>query len=171
MANQATDSSNSIASQRDQWFEDMIAQLRIDQLQLETNTASREKREHYEALIVGDAESILLQQQLRVTHHFVSRLVRTFVEKALPYFSKISRLAATANDAEVLMWIELKEEDESLEDQLTMVEAEVNAAYHNQGYDLDMMIVEVADAIPTPEHYVEIYNANEPLPSPPAAGN
>ena len=161
---------HSARTKQDQWFEEIIQQLRIDQLQLQTNTASRAKRERYETLIAGDPEQLLLQQQASVTRHFVGNLVRDFVQRAIPHLPRIQRLAATANDAEVLMWIELKAEDELLEDQLTLIEAEVNAAFHDRGYDLDLMIVEAEDGLSKPAHYVEIYNADEPLPSTPAAG-
>ena len=170
MANLTTRSTRSASAERDEWFEEIIAQLRIDQLQLETNTASREKRERYETLMSGDPERLLLQQQAGVTRHFVGLLVRDFVRRAIPHLPRIKLLAATANDAEVLMWIELKAEDELLEDQLTLIEAEVNAAFHDRGYDLDLMIVEAEDELSKPAHYVEIYSADEPLPSAPAPG-
>ena len=154
---------------RDRWFEDIIAQLRVDQLQLSTNTAPPEKRQRYDALIEGSAEGVLLVQQGSVTRHFVERLVRQFVKGARPHLARIKTLAATANDSEVLMWIELRREDELLEDQLTLLEAEVNAQFHDWGYDLDLMIVEATDAIPVPEHYSVIYRTDESLPGTPTA--
>ena len=157
-------------NERERWFDEIVASLRVDQLQLETGTAPADKRAHYDRLMSGDPEQILLSQQVAVTRHFVGQLLRRFVMLALPHLPRISAMAATANDAEVLMWIELREEDELLEDQLTMIEAEVNAEFHAKGYDLDLMIVEAEDDLPVPEHYAMIYDAHEPLPSALAAG-
>ena len=158
------------AARRDRWFDDVVAQLRVDQLQLQTDTASEAKRAHYDLLVGGDADALLLRQQEQVTQHFVTRLLVSFVVKLRPHLPRIRAVAATSNDAEVLLWIELREEDELLEDQLTMIEAEVNAEFHDRGYDADLMIVEREDALPIPEHYAVLYHADESLPSAPTTG-
>ena len=162
-------SSSTDQSRRASWFNDMVAQLRVDEIQLETNTASKEKRERYDVLMNSSPEDILQKQQEIVTRHFVTKLLVDFLRESKPHWPRISRLAASANDAEVLMWIELKAEDELLEDQLTMIEASVNSRYHDLGYDLDFMVVEAEDEIPVPEHYALIPIANEPLSSTPKA--
>lgn len=139
----------------------MVAQLRVDELALETQTATTEKREHYEMLINGSPEQLLLRQQEGVTRHFVSKMLVDFVRLSLPHWPRIRRLAASANDSEVLLWIELFEEDDLLENQLTDIEARVNSRFHELGYDLELMVVEADDQLTIPSHYAILHDVGE----------
>ena len=65
------------------------------------------------------------------------------------------KLAFDINDTEVLVWAEIDNNNEELEKQLILAEAQVNSRYHQYGYDMTSMIVEESDLLPIPNHYSE----------------
>lgn len=85
--------------------------------------------------------------------HWSTKLLFQFLQESRPYWLRLNCIAVSSNESEAFVWIELNEEDDQLEDQLTMLEASVNARYHYLGYDLDMMIVEAEAQIAIPDQY------------------
>ena len=53
----------------------------------------------------------------------------------------------------VLVWAEINDDDEQMEDKLILSEAKINAKYHLYGFDMESTIVETSDKLPVPNHY------------------
>lgn len=141
-----------------EWFERLIAQLHVDQLTVSTHTARPDQQTFYESIIHGDGNRAMAIQQQGVTKFFVTQILSLFISRIQPHLPRLAKVATALTDSEVLLWIETKADDELLEDQLTEIEAEINAKFHPYRYDVEMMIVESADRLPVPPHYFSLYD-------------
>lgn len=83
--------------------------------------------------------------------HFVSKIIFEYLQllgKRLP-----RKLAFDFNDSEVLVWAEIEDDDEGMERFMILTEADVNARYHQFGFDMTTTLVEASDEFPLPNHY------------------
>lgn len=92
-----------------------------------------------------DASQALIKD---VVFNFLSEIKK---RKALP-----SKLAFSLTPATVLVWAEIADNDENLEDQLLLAESKVNAYAKQFDFCIDTMIVEKSDNIPVPSHYTVV---------------
>ena len=89
--------------------------------------------------------------KMNANQHFIKNVIVEYLQeisKKLPI-----RLAFDLDDSEVLVWAEINDDDEEMENFLLLAEAKVNANYHKYGYDLTSTIVEVRDGLSIPNHY------------------
>jgi hypothetical protein len=138
-------------SNLEKWFDDLVAELRSHQVQLETNTASKEMKKIYETVLTGNANQLAHLGKFNAQKHFVTRIIIEYIEllkNKLPL-----KLAFNFNDSEVLVWAEIDGEDSIKERELLKAEAEINAKYHPFGFDMETTIVEKEDCLPIPNHY------------------
>ena len=61
------------------------------------------------------------------------------------------------SDASVLVWAEIADDDELMEDQLRLAQAKINAQYSQYGFYLSSTIVEESDCMPIPSHYQPLF--------------
>lgn len=141
----------SIQSVQSGWFDELIAAIRTHQLQLETNTATDDIKSAYHTLMNGSSEDLAMLNKISANRHFIKGMILKYI--ALLQSVNPLKLAFDMDDSEVLVWAEIKDDDEQTEDLLLMAEAEVNAIYHQFGYDLTSTIVEQRDNLPIPNHY------------------
>jgi tRNA A22 N-methylase len=142
---------NPVQNTTEQWFDELVSTLRTHQLMIETQTIDEDKKKFYDILQGSNT--------LEVSH--LSRTIsqRQIIGSILWDYLKIikdnkpQKLAFDYNDSEVLVWAEIDENNEQLEKQLYLAEAQINAKYHQYGFDMTSMIVENTDNITTPNHY------------------
>ena len=146
-----TDTLEPIKTNLDPWFDQLVATLRLHQIQLETETASPELREFYSVILSGNDDQMGLLNKMAAQRHFVGKIVYDYVR--LLGKQQPRKLAFDFNDSEVLVWAEINEDDEDMEGFLIMTEAKINAKYHDFGFDMTSMVVEVCDQLPVPNHY------------------
>jgi Mg2+ and Co2+ transporter CorA len=140
------------------WFDEFIATIRTHQLQLETNTANSELENLYKIIFSGNTSQMAKLAKDNANQHFIKAMVLEYLKEihnAMP-----NKLAFDMNDNEVLVWAEINDDAEELENQLILAEAKVNAKYHQYGYDITSMITETSDYLSLPSHYVEYKNNN-----------
>lgn len=138
------------------WFDEFVATLRSHQVQLETNTASRDLKAFYENLFSGNMDAMLKTSKQTSQEYFVKRIIVDYLEKLNKNLPK--KLAFDFNDSEVLVWAETDDNNEQMERKLILTEAAVNAHYHEYGFSMTTTIVETEDQMPVPNHY-KIYQA------------
>ena len=133
------------------WFDDFVATLRSHEVQLQTGVASSELQNFYETVFSGNADQIVHLGKNMAQKHFVARIIVDFMQniKGLEPL----KLAFNFNDSEVLVWAEVKDNDEFTERALLVAEAKVNAKYHPFGFDMETTIVEKQDGLAVPNHY------------------
>lgn len=134
-----------------QWFEDMVSTLRTHEVMLETNTADEKTRHLYHTLIEGNVDEISHLTRMAAQKHFFTKLLFGFMH--LIDLEKLNKLAFDFNHSELLAWIEIPTDDEALERELILAEAQVNAEHHRYGFHLQTTIVEEEDKLLIPSHY------------------
>jgi len=142
---------NNIQTIKDAWFDEFIAAIRTHQLQLETNTASQELKKMYDVAMHGSDNDLAVLSKMSANQHFIKKVIvqyLTEVAKQMPI-----KLAFDLDDSEVLVWAEIKDDDEETENFLLLSEAKVNSMFHKYGYDLTSTIVETRDKVSIPNHY------------------
>ena len=132
------------------WFDDYIRDLRVRQLSLETGTADAKTTSFFDAAMEGDL--IKMSQMVREMSH--STIIKQIIFDYIALIGNLPlKLAFDLSRSEVLVWAEIKENEEELEDKLIMAEAKINAKFHNRGFDLTTMIVEENEYLSIPNHY------------------
>lgn len=133
------------------WFDNFIATLRTHQVQLETQTADSELKKFYETILGGNADELAHLGKTAAQKYFIPRIVVDYIK--LIATNKPLKLAFDFNDAEVLVWAEIKDGEEELEKALLKAEAYINSKYHSYGFDMESTIVESSDNLNVPNHY------------------
>ena len=136
------------------WFNALIEDLELLQLQLETGIATHELKKVYDTLRGGDPTEI---------HHLNTEMAKKFfIAQVIQDYLKITdsvtfnKLAFSPNDSQILVWAEIEDDDTKTEKAIILAEAEINAKYYAHGWTLDTTIVEIADQISVPTNYKSI---------------
>lgn len=140
-------------SQMSMWFNNLVSKIRVDELSIETNTASTEVSDFYSLAMNGNIEDLLLFNREGANKYFIAHMLYEFVSllKESPV-----ELAFSFSGNNVLAWAKTKDNDEATENMLYMSEAEVNAKYSDKGYSIVATVVEESDNLSTPPHYSPI---------------
>jgi hypothetical protein len=136
------------------WFEDLVAIIRADQLQIESNIASPQKAEFYNNLILGQMDKAMYMSRNMSTMHFIGKLLNDYVDiikKSLPESNY--KIAVDLSDAKVLVWAQIEDNNENQEDVILLTEARINAKYSDHGFYVSSTITELSDNLTIPNHY------------------
>jgi hypothetical protein len=144
-----------VQTARDAWFDEFIATIKTDQLLLDTDIANKEIRDVYGMLMRGNQDELALSNKISSHKYFVQNLILDYLKLTILEQLDV-RLAFDFDNAEILVWANINDNDTATENRLLMIEAEVNAKYHNKGYDLTTTIVENRDKLAIPSHYIQL---------------
>lgn len=139
----------------DEWFDQFIASLRVDQLELQTDTAGHNKKEVYHHLIEGNGIQLISDFVVKSTQLFVFDMVNDFIKEIMSRSVKWTKLAFDLSDKKVLVWAEVEDDDESSEDGIILAQAKTNYHFQGHGFSISTTIVEEGDHASVPSHYVE----------------
>jgi hypothetical protein len=133
------------------WFDEFIATIRTNQLQLETDTTLEDLKRMYNILFSGNERETILHLKATADQYYIKSIT---VEYLHEISSKMPlKRAFDLDDSEVLVWAEIENDNEVIEDFLLLTEASINARFHQFGYDLSSTIVETRDRLSIPNHY------------------
>jgi hypothetical protein len=138
------------------WFDGFMNHLRVDHIALETNTASSEKRDFYQRMATADATDLAFTSRIQSSRHFLGQLILSYIDELKQRQVEPRQLAMDFSDASVLVWAEIDDDDEAMEDQLRLAQAKINAQYSQYGFYLSSTIVETSDCLAIPSHYQSI---------------
>lgn len=138
------------------WFDDLVSSIRVDQLQLETNTASAEKETFYNNFISGNHIENMAEMRSITSKTFIEELVFFYLKELKLRAVHLEKLAFVLSDAKVLVWAEINDNDDSNEDNLLLSEAKTNAHFSKYGFHVSSTIVEESDSLEVPPHYQKV---------------
>lgn len=138
------------------WFDRFMHHLKVDHLALETNTASSEKQDFYQRMATADATDLALTSRIQSSRHFLGQLILSYISELKQRHVEPLQLAMDFSDASVLVWAEIDDDNELMEDQLRLAQAKINAQYSQYGFYLSSTIVEHSDCLAIPSHYQSI---------------
>lgn len=150
----ATDQQNRI----EVWFNEFVASVRADELALATGVASDEKKEMYHSLMDTNITDMVDVNVRSAKKHYISSMLLDYVRE-LRASNKFpfKKMAVSFNNAELLVWAEIENDNWVIEKNLIMTEAKINSIYHKKGFDMTTTIVEECDHLPVPNHYIMLY--------------
>ena len=140
----------------DQWFESLISSIKVDHLQLKTDTATIEKKRIYDNMIEGRFSDMALDMRNSSSQFFIEELVKDFISELNERKVSTHKLAFDLSDAKVLVWAEIDDLDEQSEDGLILAEARINAHFSKYGFHISSTIVEKSDNLFVPPHYSSV---------------
>lgn len=158
MTKTAENTASQQSNKQDQWFESMINTIKVDQLQLQTNTATEEKTRVYTNIIEGKHSENYLDMRNMSSQFFIEELVKEYISELSERKVSTNQLAFDLSDAKVLVWAEINDFDEESEDGLILAEAKTNSRFSNYGFHISSTIVEQGDNLSVPPHYSSIKN-------------
>jgi hypothetical protein len=141
------------SSKTEQWFDDLVATLRSHQIQLETNTANNQVKSLYETLMASDHEELLKRNRVLALKYFVPKMLIELMRAFSPFKEHLQKLAVDFNSSELLLWIQLPDNYEKVEDQLLLASSRVSLNYKEYGFAINVDIVEEEDKVDVPQHY------------------
>jgi len=140
----------------DIWFSAIIDHIKVDHFLMTTKSAPKETQNFYDNLIHGDGEEVVNTMREVSSKFYVSKIVNDYINE-LKLSGKIPlKLAMGLSDSKLLIWSEINDNDEEMENALLIAEAKVNAKYYKNGFFINSTIIESSDNIPIPPHYQSI---------------
>lgn len=133
------------------WFDDVVAQLRTHQLSLEMDVANDDLKSFYSTMMHGNSYQLAKMGKDLSNQFFIPKILLEYlslVKKDMPI-----KLAFDMSGSEILIWAEIDDDNWEMEQKLILSEAKINAKYHEYGYDLTSMIVERSEQLNIPKHY------------------
>jgi len=138
------------------WFGQLVHQIKIDQLQLQTGVANQETSEFYKNALMGNTDELLKRFRNEASQVFIDKTIRCFINELKQRKVKPERLAFALTPATILAWAEINDDDGNTEDAILLAESKANSIAREFEYSLDTMIVEKSDCINIPSHYIPI---------------
>lgn len=138
------------------WFDNMVSNLRYDQTLIENEIIEEEKKKIYDALISGDHNFMHSYARQSSSAFFITNMVEAYFKELVKSKSKPKNLALELSDSKILVWAEIKEEDELMENALILAEAKINAFFSKYGFHISSTIVDETDGIKVPDQYKKV---------------
>lgn len=144
------------AAIRDQMFDEFVQTIRLDQWQLESGVASKEKQALYEPLINRDYRQMAINSRNQSSFALAKDLATTFAFELGKTGKKPNKLAMQLSTNGILVWATINDDDEETEDAIYIAEANTNSAFHKFGLHISATVLEESDNYPIPKQYQEI---------------
>ncbi|NER18761.1 hypothetical protein [Spongiivirga citrea] len=138
------------------WFTELVGALRTDQIKINNGIIEPEKEDFYDKMIFGGFEEMVLKQQEVSSKFYIAKMLNDYFTEFTKRKAKPLRLGLDLSNSKILVWAEIKMDDEDTEDALILTEAAVNSTYSQHGFLISSTIVEDCDALLLPRHYKEV---------------
>lgn len=156
MVAQSLHKKQSQADNIESWFDGMVANLRYDQTLLENEIIDDNKKKVYDAMISGDQEFMHNFGRQASSAYFISKMIESYFKELIKTQSKPNKIALELSDSKILVWAEISEDDETMENGLILAEAKINAFFSKYGFHISSTIVENTDGLEVPNHYKNV---------------
>jgi len=132
---------------------DIMNHLEMDKMIFKENVATDEKQKLYETFVKGNPLDILQKLRVDTSKAFIGVAMKEYFKQLNVRSAQPIQLAVSSNDAKLLVWAEIKDDDEKTENALIMSEAFVNSIISKYGFYFVTTIVEQSDNTSIPPHY------------------
>ncbi len=138
----------------DSFIESLVAHVRSDQIQIETQTSSPAIENFYSSIFSRDLDQLAKINIDNSNLYFIGKIIADYVGcLTTEYNYNPEKLAFFFDNSTVLVWAQIKDDDTESERFLILAEAKVNGKYFQYGFQIDTTIVEESDRISIPNHY------------------
>ena len=115
-----------------------------------------DKKKVYDALISGDQDFMHNYARQTSSAFFITNMVEAYFKEIIQAKSKPNKIALELSNSKILVWVEIVEDDQLMEDTLILAEAKINAYFSKYGFHISSTIVEDSDSLDVPEHYKNV---------------
>lgn len=154
-----TKTQNTIAvTSTEAWFNQLVHDIRVDELTLKTKTINPIKEGLYSDLIAGNTDKVIHEFKDLLSKHVISQITLSYMKELVELLkdSIPLKLAFRLTNSKILVWAEIKDDDDTCEDALIIAEAKINALYGDKGFHISSTIVEASDKLLLPPHYTNV---------------
>ena len=144
-------------------LEEFMGEINDDKFCMMEGTLSKAKFEFWEKVHQArknktDAQNFVLGQKSELDARFLRLAINSYIHtiSKLDSIDNFLKVALRVNDnllLDVDAWVELKDEDELAERDITLATANFNTKIQNLGYYFNLMVVEESDNIEIPEGF------------------
>lgn len=142
------------------WFDKMVANLRYDQTLIENDILEEGKKEVYDTMMSGNHESMSDLGRKYSTTYFISTIIDKYFKELIKTKNKPNKIALELSHSNILVWAEIKDDDDMMENALILAEAKINAYFSKFGFNISSTIVEKCDGLEVPDHYKKVSVVN-----------
>lgn len=140
----------------DHWFESFIDDIKTDHLLISSGVANEDKKNLYKAIMNNDSLVLAKTSRDLSTMVFIKSLVQEYIKELLELKNLPLKLALGLSDSKILVWAEIEDNNEEMEEALLIAEAKVNGKFYNDGFYINSTIIESCDNLNIPSHYQKI---------------
>jgi hypothetical protein len=145
-----------LALKVDTWFGDIIDHIKVDHFLITNNAATKETKSLYDDLIHGDGANLIINMRRESTRFFITKIINDYINELKSSGKFPLKLAMGLSDSKLLVWSEIRDNDEETENALLIAEAKVNGRYYDNGFYINSTIIESSDNLSIPPHYQTI---------------
>jgi len=131
----------------------------LESLRISINSllsSSDQKKKFYDALIANDRDFMHSYARNASSAFFITNMVEAYFKELSKFESKPTKIALELSNSKILVWAEIKEDDESMEDALILTEAKINSYFYEYGFHISSTIIEDCDGLNVPSHYKNV---------------
>lgn len=147
---------NDLTLKVDKWFGDIIDHIKVDHFLISNDAATGDTKNFYDDLIHGDGSNLIINMRRDSTRFFITKIINDYINELKSSGKFPVKLAMGLSDSKLLIWSEIKDNDEETENALLIAEAKVNGKYYDNGFYINSTIIESSDNLPIPPHYQTI---------------
>jgi len=148
--------SDTSADNANNFFDEMVSKLRYDEQLFINDIMPEKERTFYSKVMSGDIENITLQMRETTSQYFIANLLGTYLQDLLSSKKYPKKIAFELSDSNILVWAEIYNEDDTMENALILSQAKANAHFSKFGFHISTTIVDECDGLPVPSHYKTI---------------
>jgi hypothetical protein len=138
------------------WFENLIADIDVQQPALYTDDDDENVRALYQHAIAGSYGDVLKTIRKEATQVLIKNVVLKFLQEVIDRNALPDTLAFALTPSTILVWAEIDDDDETREDNLLMAETKMNVYASQFNLSIDTLVVEKSDLLQVPDHYIKI---------------
>jgi hypothetical protein len=151
------DSLNIKANAAKEWFDNVVHNLRFDEQLYQNDIMPDERKEVLDNMISGNQPAVHGYVRQISTQYFIENLLNEYINELLGVYKKSpKKLGLELSDSKILVWAEIKAEDEAAENALILSQAKVNSKYEQYGFHISSTIVDENDNLEIPNHYTKV---------------
>lgn len=135
------------------FLEQMLNQVVTDTMMHDIKALPNDTHKLYNDLATGNIEHALELSKDAYFMHVYQKLISDYFSKLSFSETKPNQLAVCLSHSKLLIWAEISDDDEKLENQLILLQAEMNVKYEKNGLIVKTTIVEESDNFEIPNHY------------------
>lgn len=135
------------------WFDNLIASIRSEEIQLVCGIATQEKKDFWKPFFEDNHLEIAKRSRESASILLIPNLLADYVNGIKRRKIDLVSLSFQLSDSIILVWAVVNDDDELSMDNLFLQEAEVNAKYCDHGFHISTTIMEKSDNCPTPSHF------------------